>query len=230
MISTTAIIDCRTPHLAIEHLQNYASVFLFHSEELSYDAIACHPDIFLFQGTDSLFVAPNAPKELLSLLIEQNIRFEYGVSIIGKELENSCYYNCVETKTHFFHKQSFTDSKLLHAITKPFINLPQAYTRCSLFALTENAFITSDKGIVKKLLNEGFNCFYCNPSSILLPPYKNGFIGGCMGMFDNRLFITGSLDTIDNGANLRCFIENLHIEIVELYNGNLYDGGGILFV
>jgi hypothetical protein len=230
MISATAIIDCRAPRIAIEHLQNFANVFLFYSEDLSYDAIACHPDIFLFKGTDSLFVAPNAPKTVISLLIEQNVRFEYGVSLIGKELENSCYYNCVETKTHFFHKHSFTDTKLLHSLTKPFIHLPQAYTRCSLFALSENSFITSDKGIEKILLNEGFNCFYSNPSSILLPPYKNGFIGGCMGILDNRLFIIGSLDTLEKGADLRCIIENEGIEIVELYDGRLYDGGGIFFV
>jgi hypothetical protein len=230
MNSVTAIIDARAPQKAIETLQQYCDVFLFRSENITYDAISCHPDIFLFQGKNKLIVAPNAPQDLIATLHHKGISFMYGNSEVGKELNNSTYYNCIETHSHLFHKQEFTDKVILESTKKKTINLPQAYTRCSMIALNEKAFITSDKGIEKVLLHNGFECFYVNPSTIRLPPYKHGFIGGCMGIFENRLFVIGSLESLENGDELRQFIQQQKLEIIELYNDNLYDGGGIFFL
>jgi len=230
MSSVIAIIDSRAPLPVIENLQNQFDVFLFHSEQITYEAISCHPDIFLFQGCNRLIVAPNTPPECLSLLHDRNITFSFGKSHIGKRVDNSTSYNCIETESHFFHKQGFTDHTILNSISKLVVDLPQAYTRCSMFALNQHDFITSDKGIEKILIQQGFNCFYCKPTSILLPPYKYGFIGGCIGMVNNRLYITGSLDTLEDGKTLRNFIESRDIIIEELYNGNLYDAGGLFFL
>ena len=229
MNSVTAIIDARTPQKAIETLQTYAEVFLFRSQDITYGAISCHPDIFLFQGSEHLIIAPNTPHDCLSFISSRNIPFVFGTSIIGKELTNSTNYNCIETEKHFFHKQGFTDNLILKSISKPFIALPQAYTRCSMIAISESAFITSDRGIEKVLKHQGFDVLYINPSCIVLPPYKNGFIGGCMGLWNNTLFIIGSLQTIENTEEVKEFILQRNIGIVELYDGPLFDGGGIFF-
>jgi hypothetical protein len=164
------------------------------------------------------------------MLLDRNIAFTFGKLPIGKELDDSTSYNCIETESRFFHKLGFTDPNILNSISKLVVDLPQAYTRCSMFALNQNDFITSDKGIEKILVQQGFNCFYCKPTSILLPPYKHGFIGGCIGMVNNRLYITGSLSTLEDGNRLRNFIESRDIIIEELYNGNLYDAGGLFFL
>ena len=230
MTSVTAIVDARAPLKAIETLQQYCNVFQFQSSNSTYDAIACHPDIFLFQGTSNLVVAPNAPGDFIGLLKKKNINFVNGDSLVGEKLDNSTAYNCIETKTHFFHKQGFTDKVISELTNKHFVSLPQAYTRCSLMALNEKSFITSDRGIEKALVEEGFNCFFCDPSSIVLPPYKHGFIGGCLGLHSNNLFVLGSLKTLENYESLITFIQAQNLEIIELYDGPLYDGGGIFFV
>jgi len=230
MNSTIAIIDARAPQKAIKTLQQYCDVFLLRSENITYDAISCHPDIFIFQGKNELIIAPNTPEDLIATLHQKGVSFTFGNSEVGKELENSTYYNCIKTHSHIFHKQGFTDKVILESTKNNIINLPQAYTRCSMIALNEKAFITSDKGIEKVLMQNGFECFYVNPSTIHLPPYKHGFIGGCMGLWNNSLFIIGNLQTLENGNELRQFIQQQKLEIVELYNGNLYDGGGIFFL
>ena len=230
MTSVTAIIDSRAPQKAIDTMRKYCNVFLFHSENSTYDAIACHPDVFLFQGIDSLIVAPNTPQNCIDLLQIKNCNYIFGESAIGSDLRNSTPYNCIETEKNLFHKVGFTDSQIVKTVVKPMVALPQAYTRCSMFALNENAFITSDKGIEKALLQNGFSCFYCDPQGIVLPPYNHGFIGGCMGMWDKRLFVIGSLNHLKDGNKMREFINAQNLELVELYDGQLYDGGGIFFL
>ena len=230
MTTVTAIIDSRAPQKAIENLRNYCDVFRLHSENITYDAIACHPDVFLFQGIDSLIVAPNIPQDCIDLLQSKNYNFIFGETAIGSDLVNSTPYNCIETEKNLFHKNGFTDSQILKSVLKPLIALPQAYTRCSLFALNNNTFITSDKGIEKTLLQNGFTCYYCNPQGIVLPPYSHGFIGGCMGMWEKRLFVIGSLNYIKDGDKMRDFIVAQNVELLELYDGPLYDGGGIFFL
>ena len=48
-------------------------------------------------------------------------------------------------------------------------------------------------------------------------------------MSQNKVFIIGTLDKFGDGSNDRAFLKRLDMEIVELYDGDLYDGGSILF-
>ena len=50
-----------------------------------------------------------------------------------------------------------------------------------------------------------------------------------LGVHGNMVFIIGSLDHHHEGNSIRSFLENLKYEIIELYDGPLYDGGSILF-
>jgi hypothetical protein len=70
---------------------------------------------------------------------------------------------------------------------------------------------------------------YVNPSDIILPGFRNGFFGGACGVYENRVFIIGSLDKFGDGSNVRAFLKRLDMEIVELYDGELNDGGSLLF-
>lgn len=65
---------------------------------------------------------------------------------------------------------------------------------------------------------------------IQLPGYKNGFIGGCVGIKDKQIFFLGRLDFLKNSDEVKAFIKSQNLEIIELYEGPLFDGGSILFV
>jgi len=223
-----AIIDNRAPKEAIEKLKETFDVLEFMSEDITYEEVSGHPDIFIFQDKNKLIIAPNSPQELIAFLTEQKVKFIFGNKKIGKELNNTTQYNCSVTRTKIFHKRGFTDDVvLLNNQNKKLIELPQAYTRCSLTILNNNSFITSDKGIEKVLLKEDFNILLVNSSSINLPGYPYGFFGGTNGILNNTLYLIGSLKYIENGEEIKSRIVKNNIKLIELYEGPLYDGGGI---
>lgn len=224
------IIDSRAPQAAIERLAQDFYVLPFRTQGITYEAISCHPDIFMFQENNALIVAPNIPSEYKDFFQKNTIAYREGSTKIDETLQNSVAYNCVATPDFLFHKTAYTAPEIVqHCHTKTFVHLPQAYTRCSMFALNCNAIITSDKGIAKTLEQQNFELCYVSPREINLLPYSHGFIGGCMGVFERSVYIIGSLNHCADGEKLRQFIQKKGYEIVELYNGKLYDGGGIFF-
>ncbi len=229
--SRFCIIDARAPQMAINLLAQEFTVVPFRTQGITYEAISCHPDVFLFQYNGKLIVAPNIPQEYKDFFQNNNIDYSEGSTTIDETLHNSVAYNCVATSEFLFHKNGMTDLKILqHCNSKHFICLPQAYARCSMIALNNRAIITSDKGIAHALEQHKFDVCYIDPHEIMLPPYPYGFIGGCMGIRGTTIYIIGSLSHISNGEKLRQFAKKHEYTVVELYSGKLYDGGGIFFL
>ena len=132
-----AIIDKRSPNQAIESLSKHIDdLLLFETEGLTYYSISCHPDVFICYNDSNLIVAPNAPSALFDFMEKYHISFSLGKKPVGESLKDSTLYNCVSTQNKLFHKKGFTDESVLkECADKKFINVPQAYTRCSLIHL-----------------------------------------------------------------------------------------------
>ncbi len=226
-----AVIDSRAPEGAINKLKRYVDeVFCFKSTGITYNSISCHPDIFIYQDKSNLVIAPNTPYDLKSFLKSNNIEFVTGNKHVGESLKDSVLYNCVSSEKYFIHKEGFSDKKILEINkAKSFINIPQAYTRCSLISLDDRHYISSDKGIVKELEEKGLNCFYFSPEEIVIEDHKNGFFGGTCGLTGNKIFFTGNIDLHEDGKKLRKYLEYFKIDIINLCDSPLYDGGGIFF-
>lgn len=225
-----AIIDSRAPIEAIENLKKTFDVLEFKSEGITYDEVSGHPDIFIFQDKNKFIIAPNSPNELIHFFKEHSVNFTFGKKEVGTELNNSTQYNCIVTANLLLHKKGFTDDVILSINqNKEIIELPQAYTRCSLTKLNDNNFITSDSGISKALNKEKLNNLLVNPKSIELPGYPYGFFGGTNGIHNNTLYLIGSIKYHKQGEVIRKFINDNNLKIIELHQGPLYDGGGIFF-
>lgn len=227
-----AIIDKRSSAEIKKNLSKYVDdIFEFSSVGITYNAIAGHPDIFIYQDVaNRLIIAPNSPHDLINFLSKKNVPYAFGKATVGKSLDQSVLYNCLATDTYFFCKQGKPD-RLIEELnsTKKLIDLPQAYSRCSMFAI-ENHIITSDKGIVKVLENHLIDYCYFDPSTITIEDHKNGFIGGTMGMYEDKVFFLGNILKHQDGKVLERFITNLNREIICLGNDELYDGGSIFFI
>ncbi len=129
------------------------------------------------------------------------------------------------------HNFRYTDSVFSnHAEEHDLIHSGQGYTRCNLFALKDDHFITSDAGIARVLDGFGLKNLFVDPSEILLPGMKHGFFGGACGVYENKVFILGHLDKFKDGDKVRNYIKDLDYKIIELYDGPLFDGGSILFL
>ncbi len=225
------IHDARMPEPIIQTLRLSGQCIAFISKQITYEAIAGHPDIFFCQTEDALIVAPNTPQHYIQKLKAYPINIIEGNTAVGKNIHEATAYNAVVTDKYIIHNRHHTDASIVdNQRNKTFIHVKQAFTRCSLLALKNDHFLTSDAGITKTLTKHGIACCYVSPDDILLPGYANGCLGGCMGVCHNKVFITGSLAYHRDGSLIKDFLTSLSYEIVELYPGKLYDGGSLLFI
>jgi len=223
------IIDSRIPQRAKQKLSEFGEVLFLETDGISYPAISCHPDIFMVQTGKGLVIAPNLPLEMKNILNEKNTAFFEGKKDVGKTYPQTAAYNAVITEEFLIHHLNITDTFLQsQSENLEKIHVNQAYTRCNLLALKENHFVTSDLGIEKVLTKRGVTVLYINPEKIILPGMKNGFFGGCCGIFKNSVFLIGNFDFIEEGKLARKFITDLGYELIELYDGPLFDGGSLI--
>jgi len=227
-----AIIDSRSQNDVVNNLREYVEdLFEFETYGITRNSIAGHPDIFIYQDNNQLVIAPNAQAELFEFLNNHNLTYVKGKREVGGELYNSVQYNCLSTPDFLFHKSGYTDPAILEINkAKEFISLPQAYTRCSLVHLCEDNYMTSDRGIERVLIGKGLSCFYFNPEEITIRDHDKGFIGGAVGIRDKRIFFNGNVELHADGQRLKEHLLNLGLEIVNLSDQYLYDGGCMFFV
>lgn len=223
------IIDKNLPFEAKDKLSSFGEIIEFSSDGITYKQISNHPDVFFCKTDHKLICAPNTPQEYFELFKTKNIEFILGDTPVGEKYPASAPYNAVVTEKFFIHNQKVTDPKLAELIkNKEPINVKQGYTRCSLLSLRNNSFITSDKGIYKKLSILGVDVLYVNPNGITLTGAEYGFFGGTSGIYGDILFIAGKLDLFDEGRKVQNFAVSNGVEIVELCNTTLIDCGSIL--
>jgi hypothetical protein len=224
------LIDQRSPAEAKEQLALHGSVVEFSTGGLVYDAISGHPDIFFCQSPAALIAAPNTPRLYSDWLKEIGVEFITGEKPVQGHYPETAHYNAVVTEELIIHKRDVTDTAIIKLnSTQKFIHVNQAYTRCNLLALKHNHFITSDEGISKALQAEGCTVLCTKAGDVLLPGFEHGFFGGACGVHENRLFINGSLKHYSD-EKVKAFLTELHYEIIELYDGPLFDGGGIMII
>jgi hypothetical protein len=221
------IIDARLPKAAKDRLRADYQVLDFRSKDKVYEAISGHPDIFMCAVNDKLIVAPNLPKKYFNWLKEQDINYRVGRNKLGAKYPQTAFYNVACGDGIFIHKEGITDSTLAEELKGfRFIHTNQAYSRCNTLILDAGHIITSDAGLHKSLPDS----LFVNPKEILLPGFINGFFGGCCGIDDKKVLLTGSLKQHSRGKEIRAFIEEAGFELIELYDGPLFDGGGIFIV
>jgi hypothetical protein len=225
------VIDKRIPEEAKKRLSNFGTLVEFSTQNITYPAISGHPDIFLFQTPESLICALNLPESYSRLFKNRGVKFNFGNNPVGSNFPETSYYNCLATEKSLFHKKGHSDKQILEECKRlEFIDLPQAYTRCSLMALSPQSFITSDKGIEKALKKNNIEVHYFSPEEIILPEMPHGFIGGALGLYAEKLFALGNPDFHSWGEEFKTVIKQKDIELISLYDGPFFDGGGIFFL
>jgi hypothetical protein len=224
------IADARFPERVLKNLERFGQVLPFASRGIVYEAISGHPDIFFCQTPGAVVAAPNTPAGILNQIKKTRINLVMGKLPVGDAYPESARYNAFIGSDCLVNRPGITD----HAITDQTkglkaIAVAQGYTRCNLVE-AGGLFITSDRGIENALKRAGKETFFIDPSPIKLPGQKHGFFGGCAGNQNNILFLAGSLKHFPEGPALKESLKNKGIEIAELYDGALWDGGSILMI
>lgn len=225
------VIDKKVPLEVKENLTKIDQLLELETSGIVYDAISGHPDIFFSQIGEQLLVAPNLPEPYFQKLKDQNISFVLGEEAVGTKYPASSKYNVVADADYLIHNFRNTDSVITQlAEDMDLIQVDQGYTRCNLIPLGNKHYITSDKGVERTLKRYNLEVLYVDPEGIQLSGYKNGFIGGCVGIKGKQIFFMGSLNHLKNSQKINDFLKSQNFELIELYKGPLFDGGSILFL
>ncbi len=89
----------------------------------------------------------------------------------------------------------------------------------------------TQKGILpiqKVLIEQNMDVLYVDSSQVLLPGFEHGFFGGCAGVYRDMVFLSGSLKYLNDGERVKNYLRKLNYQVIELYDGPLFDGGSIL--
>ncbi len=203
----------------------------FETNGITYPVISNHPDVFLCYTKNQLIIAPNTPHAFKQKLIANGVNFIEGSTNVGNKYPNTALYNAVVTDDFIIHNLKITDKTILNSCKdKHQIHVNQSYTRCNLLPLKNNSFITSDKGIYNTLIKNQISVLFVNPHQIVLTGFDYGFFGGVCGVNKNSVYIMGSLSKFTDGQKVKDFLTTINYNIVELYDGKLFDCGSLIFI
>ena len=124
---------------------------------------------------------------------------------------------CAAVFSHFaVANEKLTDRVLLEILKSEFtfINVKQGYAKCNICPVAENAVMTEDLGIYKKL-SEYMDVLLLDPGKVRLPGYGCGFIGGAAGLIgDKKLYFNGRISDRADYSRIMLFLEKYSVSVL----------------
>ena len=205
-----------------------------------YPEISSHVDIFTTKIGDTLVVEKSQFEDLTFMLKKSEYNIVRGKEQIEMHYPDDIKYNVAIIGNYAVHNFKYTDKKVLKLLKEggyELIDVEQGYTNCSIAVIDDTSVITTDKKIAERLRANNLSVLLLDytPDIKLLDEHgryssMQGFIGGAIGKVDNNIIIFGDLEKIDKDGQIRKFITDRHLTIVEFNGLDVIDYGGILEV
>jgi hypothetical protein len=152
-------------------------------------------------------------------------------SKISPEYPFNIYYNHVIIGNLLIGKRDYIDTTVYnycHENNFKIISTKQGYTKCSTAIVTENAIITSDNSIYNSC-KSFVDVLKIEAGCISLYGYDYGFIGGCCGKLSGDILaFTGKISDHKGYNDIKAFLHNHKVNILELTNKPPVDIGSII--
>ena len=225
------LVDYRMKKIYLDYFKEKGFECIKVKSDDVYAEVSGHPDIFFTVINGELFKA-------------KNVNISHKVNVVLGENVEKCYpstakYNiCVNNKYAIgnFKYVEKSVKEMLEKGTLEMINVNQGYTRCSLFSIDENHYITSDLGIKKVLEEKGLKVIFVENDNIKLlgkdGNYSNmqGFIGGALAKIGAEIILFGDISKLKNGEKLRKYITSLGYSFKYFENEDIIDYGSVIVI
>lgn len=153
-----------------------------------------HPDMVMHPIDEKTFiVAPNVFDYYRSVLNNIGIKVIKGGKTLCRNYPEDIAYNVARIGRYAVHNTHHTDQVLKYYLEEAnieFIHVNQGYSKCSLAAVGKNKAVTSDLSIHEKIKSYNIDCMFINPEVVYLKGYNHGFIGGCTGLINEKIFLS----------------------------------------
>lgn len=218
------------PSLEQELLKQHKVLKIKATEHL-YKGIKDHSDLHVHSLEGIVYLSQECAGDLLPHLTSMNIPCVTIKKTLGNAYPQTVPLNLVTTRTLAIHNFEHTAPEILNTLSKTrrkLIHVKQGYTRCTLLPLSSDCFLTSDKGIYKRLKKESIQIDYIENGPIRLPHQPDGFFPGCCGVIENVLYINGDLTCHPSADTIQQRCHDLSLTIVDVPGKPLQDIGSII--
>lgn len=194
--------------------------------------VSFHPDMNIALIGRNAVIAPSYKGNYpgIGAVLEKNgYMVSYAMGPRSEKYPNDSSLNVGVGKDYVICRYKSADRVLLKtAETLGFeiIDVNQGYAACSSI-ICPDGVITSDKGIEKALAKKNIETLYVDSSSVCLPGYQMGFIGGAGGYSDGKIYFYGSVTSLPDAGKIYDFAESKGYRIIELLDNEMFDYGGI---
>jgi hypothetical protein len=227
----TVLVDYRIESAEKYALENLGfEVLVIPPSQILYAAVCGHPDMLLhIIDKKTVMVHKDMDINFINKLETLNM----DVLVSYRSLQNNYPHNVILNAVHldnlFIHNTRYTDTKLLECVkNKKVKSIKQGYSKCSTAIVSNNAIMTSDKGIANCAQEEGVDVLLLPPGDILLPGLDYGFIGGCCGLIEESILaFYGDLKYYAYGKEVMKFLSKHDVKPVFLRDDKLTDRGSI---
>lgn len=213
----------------MDGLSKLGNVMPFATTGFVYEAISGHPDIFFCPVPGGLVVAPGLPERYFSFLAALGVSFFKGVFDPGPIYPQSARYNALaDDLVVVYNPKSIDPAILEHCDGLKRITVKQGYVRCNLVSLGNGNYLVSDRGIEKRLVQEGMRCVYVDARQVALGGFAHGFVGGAFGRTGRKLLLGGMLHYFNESELILQLVDESGLQLIELYPGPPFDLGTLL--
>lgn len=192
-----------------------------------------HADMQIVHIRDNTYIcAPVCYDYYKQQLKNYSVNILCGETNLSSNYPGDIAYNIIITEKFAVHNFKYTDSKtdsLINDKTK--INVSQGYTGCSVCKIAADAFITSDKGILKELKNTCADVLEISSGHIVLDGFDEGFIGGsCFLISENTLAVNGNITLHPDYKSIFDFCMSHGVKVLSLSDNAIADIGSAVIV
>lgn len=197
-------------------------------------ALAFHPDMQLMHLSEGVVVgAPNLDTSFITSLREWGMEVHFGERIPSAPYPWDIPYNAAIIGHLAVLHVKYADPvviRWLEKTGKKLIPVKQGYAKCSIAIVNSEAIITADAGIAGALEGAGLDVLKITPAtSILLPGFSHGFIGGACGLIsENEMVFSGSLEVFEEGEVIAEFLSKHGVRPISLSESPLLDVGSFV--
>lgn len=226
-----ALICTDRDRAVIDYFKRKGITVLSNRENPDIDpAVSFHADMAALHTGKNNIVLDKRQKELK----EELIRIGFSVYETEKEITGNypddIRLNVAVMGDFVFGNMLHTDKTALKLLSdKKSVTVKQGYTKCSVLAVNENAAITDDESIYRKMSEKGIDCLLINKGDISLLGHGYGFIGGASGKIsENEVVFFGDAAKHRDFPLIQSFLQKHGCTFRCTDNGPLRDIGGII--